>query len=48
MYSFKIKATESIKKILSQCRIKDIEQPVLEMIRRLLNGESYTSKFAAT
>lgn len=40
-------ATESIKKILAVVKIRDIEAQLLEMIKRLMNGESYTSKFAA-
>lgn len=39
---------ESIKKVLGVAKIKDVEQPLLDMIKRLINGESYTSKFPAT
>eukprot|EP00347_Sterkiella_histriomuscorum_P020919 403335954 len=42
------KATEGIKKILSFVKVKDIEGPVFDLIKRLMNGESYTSKFAGT
>ncbi len=42
------KATESIKKILACLRLKDIEPQVMEIIKRLMNGENYQSKFAAT
>lgn len=42
------KATESIKKILACLRLKDIEGHVMDIIKRLLNGENYQSKFAAT
>jgi hypothetical protein len=42
------KATESIKKIFAQLRLKDIEGQVMEVIKRLMNGENYQSKFSAT
>jgi hypothetical protein len=29
-------------------RVKDIEQKLVDMVKRLMNGEGYTSKFAAT
>jgi hypothetical protein len=29
-------------------RVKDMEKDLVEMIKRLMNGEGYTSKFAAT
>lgn len=35
------KATESIKKILACLRLKDIEGPVMDIIKRLMNGENY-------
>lgn len=41
-------ATEGIKKILLMIRPKDFESQIIEMIKRLMNGESYTSKFSAT
>lgn len=41
-------ATESVKQVLGQVKAKDVEGPVLDMVRRLMQGESYTSKFAAT
>jgi serine/threonine-protein phosphatase 2A regulatory subunit A len=28
--------------------LKDIEAPVMDIIKRLMNGENYQSKFAAT
>lgn len=42
------KATESIKKILACLRLKEIEGQVMETIKRLMNGDNYQSKFAAT
>lgn len=42
------KATEGIKKTLASVRVKDIEPQIMETIKRLMNGEGYTSKFAAT
>lgn len=42
------KACESIKKIFAQLRLKDIEPQVMEIIKRLMNGENYQSKFGAT
>ena len=35
------KATESIKKIFGSLRLKDIEQSVMEIVKRLMNGENY-------
>ena len=43
-----VKATESIKKILACLRLKEIEGQVMETIKRLMNGDNYQSKFAAT
>jgi hypothetical protein len=43
----KNQATEAIKKILSFIKVKDIEMPVVDMLKRLMNGEGYTSKFAS-
>lgn len=40
------KATEGIKKILTMVKIKDIEGHVVEMVKRLMASEGYTSKFA--
>jgi hypothetical protein len=40
-------ATESVKKILETIRIKDFENGIMGMIQRLMNGECFTSKFAA-
>jgi xanthosine utilization system XapX-like protein len=40
------KATEGIKKILSIVKIKDIEGHIVEMVKRLMTSEGYTSKFA--
>jgi len=42
------KATEGIKKILQLTKIRDIEGDLMAMIKRLMNGENFTSKFAAT
>jgi serine/threonine-protein phosphatase 2A regulatory subunit A len=42
------KATEGIKKIISMVKVKEIEPKLMEMVKRLMNGEGYTSKFAAT
>lgn len=45
--SVREKATESIKIILSQIRIKDFENCIMSMLLRLEGGDSFTSKFAA-
>lgn len=37
-----------MKKILQAIKVKDIESQLVEMIKRLMTGEGYTSKFAAT
>ncbi|CDW78034.1 serine threonine-protein phosphatase 2a 65 kda regulatory subunit a beta isoform-like [Stylonychia lemnae] len=42
------KATEGIKRILSFVKIKDIETQVVDLVKRLMNGEGYTAKFSAT
>ena len=38
---------ESIKNILSLVNVKDMKQQIIQMIERLMNGETYTSKLAA-
>lgn len=43
-----LKATEGIKKIISIIKVKDIESKLVEMIKRMMSGEGYTSKFPAT
>lgn len=40
-------ATASVKQILATIRIKDFESSIMGMISRLMNGECFTSKFAA-
>lgn len=42
------KATEGIKKILAAIKIKDFESDVMAMIKRLMCGDNYTSKFTGT
>jgi len=41
------KATESVKKILAMVRIKDFEVSIMGMLSNLMNGDCYSSKFAA-
>lgn len=41
------KAVESIKNIFSLVNIKDLKQQIIQMIERLMNGETYASKLAA-
>jgi len=41
------KAVDSIKDILALVNIKDLRQQIIQMIERLMNGETYTSKLAA-
>lgn len=41
------KATESVKKILEMIKIRDFESGIMGMIQRLMNGDCFTSKFAA-
>jgi len=41
------KAVEGIKRVLSFVKVKDVEQFTVDMVKRLLNGEGFTSKFAA-
>lgn len=36
-----------MKKVLALVRIKDFENSIMTMLQRLMNGECYTSKFAA-
>jgi hypothetical protein len=43
-----LQATDSIKKILAAIKVKDIEAQLVEMVKRLMSGEGYTSKFAGT
>ena len=38
---------ESIKNIFSLVNIKDLKQQIIQMIERLMNGETYASKLAA-
>jgi type II secretory pathway component PulF len=38
---------DSIKHIFSLVNIKDLKQQIIQMVERLMNGESYTSKLAA-
>ena len=47
IYSFFLQATESIKKVLAMIRIKDFETTIMSMLKRLMSGECYTSKYAA-
>ena len=42
-----LQATESVKKILASIRIRDFEMSIMGMIQRLMEGECFTSKFAA-
>ncbi len=44
--SVREKAIESIKKVLSQVSIKENEEDVMGIIRRLVNGEWYSTKIA--
>ena len=44
---FFCQATESVKQILSTIQIRDFEVSIMGMIQRLMNGECFTSKFAA-
>lgn len=37
----------SIKSIFEQVNVKDLRQQIIQMIERLMNGETYTSKLAA-
>lgn len=46
--SVREKATEGIKKVIVSIRVKDFEVQLVDLIRRLMNGEGYTSKFSAT
>lgn len=41
-------ACESIKKILACLRLKDIEGHVMDIVKRLMNGDNYQSKFTGT
>lgn len=41
------KAVESIKNIFTLVNIKDLKQQIIQMIERLMNGETYASKLAA-
>ena len=42
-----VKAVTSIKSIFAQVNVKDLRQQIIQMIERLMNGETYTSKLAA-
>ncbi len=42
-----MQAVDSIKNILSVVNIKEMKQQVIQMVERLMNGETYTSKLAA-
>jgi hypothetical protein len=39
---------ESVKKIVNTVRVKDHESNLMDMVKRLMNGEGYSSKFSAT
>jgi len=41
------KAIDSIKHIFSMVNVKEMKQSVIQMVERLMNGETYTSKLAA-
>lgn len=41
------KAVDSIKNIFSLVNIKDLKQQIIQMIERLMNGDTYASKLAA-
>ena len=41
------KAINSIKNILGVINIKDCKQQIIQMIERLMNGETYASKLSA-
>lgn len=47
MLTVMFQATESVKKILATIRIRDFEMSIMGMIKRLMEGECFTSKFAA-
>ena len=42
-----VQAVASIKNIFSLVNVKDLRQQIIQMIERLMNGETYTSKLAA-
>lgn len=37
-----------MKKILGTLKLKDFEGPTMDLIKRLMDGENYQSKFAST
>lgn len=41
------KAVKSIKNVLSMINVKDFKQQIIQMIERLMNGETYSSKLSA-
>jgi hypothetical protein len=44
---FKFKATESFQNILAHLPIKEVETEMMGIIKRLMNGDWYTSKIPA-
>lgn len=42
------KAVEGIKKILSVTKIRDFENDIIAMFKRMLSGEGYACKFSVT